>query len=121
MLGVDPPRATRSLSSPNIDIEEHDETSEVDASSDDVVNDQSGENVTNARYRHTLAQSRLSKIVVLPAKFSEAISLLGKRSRQQFVHREIHDEWKTVARIADRVFLILLCCILFGLTIYILP
>ena len=98
-----------------IDVDDDHETD--DQPTDDIEE----EKADNPRYRSTLARSRLSKIVVLPKKFSEAISLLGKRSRQQFGHRKVHEEWKTVARIADRVFLILLCCILFGLTMYILP
>ena len=60
-------------------------------------------------------------VVRVPKKFSEGIFVLGKRTRQQNKHEFVNKEWKALAKIADRVFLILFLCVLAVTTFYIFP
>ena len=105
LLRVDPPRERAILQPiPNVDEEdnEHDiptETTRLQGNSWTFhqTNSSTSVNLTEAQPRH---------IPTLPKELAKGIAILSERARQQNKRETITEEWQAVAKVADRLFLI---------------
>jgi len=58
-------------------------------------------------------------VAVLPREISEGIAVLSERAKQQEQYDELTEEWQTVAKVADRFFLIVFLLTIGITTVYI--
>lgn len=62
---------------------------------------------------------RQRNIAVLPREISDGIAILGERARQQDKIESLAEEWQAVAKVADRLFLIIFLVTIGATTMYI--
>ena len=68
---------------------------------------------------HDATVLRQRNVATLPREISEGISILGERARQQDKFETLAEEWQAVAKVADRLFLIVFLITITCTTLYI--
>eukprot|EP00111_Clytia_hemisphaerica_P023354 TCONS_00068759-protein len=70
-------------------------------------------------HHHREETSRQRNVAVLPKEISEGIAVLSERAKQQEKFDELTEEWQAVAKVADRLFLIIFLLTIAITTVYI--
>ena len=60
----------------------------------------------------TRRYGRAEEVAVLPTEISLGFSVLAERQKEEEKYDKISDDWATVAKIFDRIFLVLFLCVL---------
>ena len=118
-LKVDPPRE-RSLTSqlnPTSTVVQRGDGRDTVRCTTQVSRTESNWNCFQTSHETTLVRQR--NIATLPSEISEGIAILGERARQQDKFEALAEEWQAVAKVADRLFLIVFLITIASTTLYI--
>ena len=129
MLHVDPPRQ-RAIPPPVMLVSDDDD--------DDDDNDERNRRSAPSRHHHrdswtfhktnnstggvNFSDDNTAKpraVPTLPRELVQGVAILSERARQQDEHETISEEWQAVAKVSDRLFLILFLTIVAVTTVYI--